>query len=680
MGQQFSSMDRHRILTSALDRARAKRSVRMAQIGRDRLEELVDIRSRNLERLQANLSILRKAVEDAGGFFFLARTSREAVEYLLKVVGDGRVVVKSKSMTAEEIGLERALASAGKVVVETDLGERVVQMAGVRPSHILAPAIHMTAAEVARLLSPSLGPEPEDIVRYVRESLRPYFLEADVGVIGANAVSAEDGAILIVTNEGNDRLVSALPRTLICVTGVEKAVSNLYEALRMVEVQVASATGQRLTSYLTILTPRSEDLGRGRSLHLILVDNGRIDTLEDPEISDTLKCIRCSACFNVCPTYRVVGGHLFGHVYTGPIGLPWTYITAGVREAAGFADLCISCGLCVNECPVRIDIPDIISKIKYRAVLEGVYKPFWLAANIDTLLRLGQMAPSLANQFIKRRPLRLLAEKVLKIDHRRVLPHFPSERMWSLVRRVGHAANPRFRAVLYTDSLIQYLLPSIAFRAAELLVGNGVEVAIPRQRGSGMPLIQNGLLGKAAKTARDNVKKLYRHVLKGYDIICLEPTSLYCIKKIYPGLTKLDEASKVAERSYGFSEYLVERCGFNNSKKGWGRVFYHWPCHARGESKASTVLLLERLGYEVRSLDVGCCGMAGLWGLKAGPRGYGLSAEIGAEVSAAYREAGAETLVTDSTVCMLQLRQFYMERVFHITDLIFNSWVGGGDG
>ncbi|MEM4417799.1 MAG: heterodisulfide reductase-related iron-sulfur binding cluster, partial [Nitrososphaerota archaeon] len=156
---------------------------------------------------------------------------------------------------------------------------------------------------------------------------------------------------------------------------------------------------------------------------------------------------------------------------------------------------------------------------------------------------------------------------------------------------------------------------------------------------------------------------------------------LYCIKDIYPGLTKLDEASKVAERSYGFSEYLVERCGFNTSKKIGGRVFYHWPCHARGgESKASTVLLLERLGYEVRSLDVGCCGMAGLWGLKAGPRGYGLSAEIGVEVSAAYMEAGAETLVTDSTVCMLQLRQFYMGRVFHITDLIFKGWVGGGDG
>jgi len=657
------------LLRKSLDRVRSSRGVRMAEINPSLLRELQSFRDRNIGMLASNVERLRRAVEGGGGHFYLARNQSQAAEYVVDIVrrSGGRLILKTKSMTTEEIGLNHALESAGLKVVETDMGERVIQLTGEKPSHILAPAIHLTAAEISRALSSDLEPSPSEIVKYVRNDLRGYFLKADVGVTGANAISAEDGSILIVTNEGNERLVTSIPKTYICVAGVEKIASNIYEALRTVEVQINSATGQRLTTYLTIVSPLAKEFRNGRDFHLIIVDNGRLEASRDVELSETLRCIRCSACFNVCPTYRIVGGRLFGHIYTGPIGIPWTYITAGTEAAAGFSHLCISCGLCMRECPVNIDIPYLISVVKYRAVRSGSFRPSFLARNYDAILKTASRFPRLANMALSNTFTRALMERLVGIDRRRVLPPIPVESIPKLFKRVRRPENPVGRAALFTDSLIMYLYPRLGFEAALMLSSLGVDVSLPPQRGSGMPLIQSGLLDMARKVAAVNVETLTQYVDSDHEIVCLEPTAEYMLKKVYPKLLKTAEADKVARRTRSLSEYILRIAGHAGGRMG--RVIYHWPCHGREVyDHPPTRLLLERLGFEVHMLDTGCCGMAGVWGVGLG---FEMSSMIVGEVREAVESIGDLDVVTDSTVCMMQLQQFLRNRVIHVASLLY---------
>jgi L-lactate utilization protein LutB len=556
-------------------------------------------------------------------------------------------------------------------VVETDMGERIIQLAGEKPSHILAPAIHMTASEISKILSSNLQPTPSAIVRHVRDDLRRYFLMADVGITGANAISADTGSIIIVTNEGNERLVTSIPRIYICVAGVEKVVSNMYEALRTVEIQVASATGQRLTSYLTIISPNAREFGEGREFHLVLVDNGRMRASGDAELRETLRCIRCSACFNVCPTYRLVGGKIFGHIYTGPIGIPWTYITAGAEAAAGFSHLCISCGLCMGECPVNIDIPYLISAVKDRAVRSGSSKPPFLAANYERILRTASRLPHLSNIILSNPSMRTLMEKILDIDHRRILPSIPSKSLRELFRRVEKPEHPVGKAVLFTDSMIMYLFPELGLEAGLMLSGLGVDVSLPPQTGSGMPLFQNGLLDLARKVANLNVDNLAPYVESDHEVVCLEPTAEYMLRRIYPKLLKTVKASKVALRTYSLSNYLIKILEVEALEPVYGRLIYHWPCHSRDlHAHPPTRLLLERLGYDVLGLDVGCCGMAGVWGVGAG---FEMSRMIVGELVEAVDRIGGETVVTDSTICLLQLQQFLKNKVIHSISLLHEN-------
>ncbi|MEM4316035.1 MAG: LUD domain-containing protein [Nitrososphaerota archaeon] len=672
MGEVETSSSRIAFLRMSLDRVRRARAMMMSRLPHRTLEELNTIRERSIREIETNKETLRNAVESAGGHFILAENAAQATEYVLDIVrrSGGRLVVKSKSMTSEEIDLNHILERAGFHVVETDLGERIVQTAGERPTHILAPALHLTSAEVSRILTGETGHTPSDIVDYMRREMKRYFFTADVGITGANSISAEDGSILIVTNEGNDRFVTTIPRTYVCVAGVEKVVSNLEEALRMVEVQVASATGQRLTSYLTIISPKSEDFGRGRQFHLVLVDNGRLVAAKEPELAETLKCIRCAACFNVCPTYRVVGGHVFGHRYTGPIGIPWTYITAGSAASASFSGMCISCGLCQIECPVKIDIPHLISFVKEREVMSGHRKPSPLARHYERLIRIGARMPRVANSILQDGPSRLLLERFFGLNRRRSLPKFPSKSLPRLFATLDRPGNPVARVALFTDSLIMYVFPELGIEAARTLKNLDIESLLPEQWGSGMPLIQNGYLSDARKVAEKNVKSLARYVNSGLEIICLEPTSEYCLKEVYPKLLNSQEAYLVKSKTRSFYEYLtgpVEKLDTHGQK---GRILYHMPCHSRPlYNEAPTITILKRLGYEVSQIEAGCCGMAGVWGVV----NFHLSELVAGELLEAVEKSGNGTIVSDSTICMIQLQQFYGGETRHAISLIYEN-------
>ncbi len=299
--------------------------------------------------------------------------SARAMVLKIAIKNGTRLAVKAKSMVSEEIGLNDALIDAGIVPVETDLGEWIVQLAEEPPSHILAPAIHKRRREIRDLLARVLGrPMPDDaagLTEVARNELRGRFAQAELGISGANFLVAETGSFLLIENEGNIRLTTSLPKIHVAVVGIEKIVPRLQDLGPLVRIITRSATGQPISCYQTLVTsPKTslEDDGP-EEIHLILLDNGRSKLLEDDLTAETLRCIRCSACLNVCPVYRQIGGHAYGSVYPGPIGAIFTPLIAGMHAASQLPGASSLCGACREVCPVDIDIPGVLLHLRHRA-------------------------------------------------------------------------------------------------------------------------------------------------------------------------------------------------------------------------------------------------------------------------------------------------------------------------
>lgn len=339
------------------------------------------VKAHVIEHLDLYLERFADAAEAAGARLHFAVDAAEARAVILDIARrhDARRVVKSKSMTTEEIELNAALEADGREVVETDLGEYILQLAGETPSHIIAPAIHKTKEEVADLFAEKhAAPRREtvdEMTREAREMLRERFRRADLGVSGVNFAVAETGAIAIVENEGNARLATSLPRVHVAVMGMEKIVPDLAALGVFLKILARSATGQKMSSYVSLLTgPKKVDEEDGPDeLHVVVLDNGRSRLLADPELREALYCIRCGACLNVCPVYRHAGGHSYGSVYSGPIG---AVITPSLVDPASAAPSIAGqlpfasslCGACREVCPVRIDLPRLLLEQRRRVV------------------------------------------------------------------------------------------------------------------------------------------------------------------------------------------------------------------------------------------------------------------------------------------------------------------------
>jgi L-lactate dehydrogenase complex protein LldF len=338
-------------------------------------EELRDraraIKEATLQRLDHWLERLVANVEGRGGHVHYATTGDEARDIILDICrrAGARLAVKTKSMATEEIELNEALGRAGITPVETDLGEYIIQLAHEKPSHIIAPAIHKTKGQVAELFSRELrrrvAADPEALTRVARGELREKFLQADVGITGANFAVAETGTIVLVTNEGNGRMVTSLPPVHIAVVGVEKVIPSLTDLMVFLGILARSATGQKLSVYTTLVQgPRRPDELEGPDeLHLVLLDNGRIRQLAGP-LREALSCLRCGACLNVCPVYRQTGGHAYGYTYPGPIGILLTAMLHGQAAVTELAHASSLCGACAEACPVRIDIPKMLIELR----------------------------------------------------------------------------------------------------------------------------------------------------------------------------------------------------------------------------------------------------------------------------------------------------------------------------
>jgi iron-sulfur cluster protein len=645
------------------------------------------------ERFKAN-------AERAGATVHLAATAREANAIIHEIARENGVrrAVKSKSMTAEETGLNRYLEDRGLEVTETDLGEWIVQLRREGPSHMVMPAIHLSRHQVADLFGEVTGKaqeaDIEGLVKVARRALRQKFLDADMGITGANFALADTGTIGLVTNEGNARLVTSLPRVHVALVGLEKLVPGLDEALRILQVLPRNATGQAISSYVTWITGATECAatpGGRKRMHVVFLDNGRRDLAQDPVFSPVLRCVRCGACANVCPVYRMVGGHRFGHIYIGAIGLILTYFFHGRDKARNLVQNCISCGACRSVCAAGIDLPHLIQEVHTRVMdeeghpLKGLLLSHMLTHRrlFHGLLKAARSAQAPVTD--QTAYLRHLPHIFSEAHRFRALPAMAERafrEQWPEIRR--QVRSPRGRVALFAGCLQDFVYPEQLRAACDLLAGLRVAVTFPMdQTCCGLPAQMMGETRAAREVARMNLEVMAATDAEHILTLCASCASH--LKNAYPVLLGGNPALSArlrafADRVVPLSVYLNDILGVTPMEMGDAAtpVTWHSPCHlCRGLGVRNAPLeLIEKSGYRLLRADEEetCCGFGGSYST----RFPGISAEILTKKLDDAGKTGARVLVTECPGCILQLRGGAVKRkdnlrVQHLAELLVHK-------
>lgn len=367
-------------MRNATDTFAMKRTDAMAGLPVEEWREQASaLRVHVLDNLSDYVDRFAKHAAKAGANVHRAEDSKTAGEIIASVLKDHRIgrVVKSKSMVSEEIHLNDHLERQGITVVETDLGEYIIQIAGEGPSHIIVPAIHKDRRQVGKLFAEKLGCEYSDdpaiLTGVAKKVLREEFLSAKAGISGANFAVADSGSIVLFTNEGNGRMCTTLPPLHIVILSIEKIIPSLADLPKFIRLLPRSATGQMITSYLSVITGSrkpGESTG-AHEMHIVLLDNGRSELVRG-EYREMFKCVRCGACLNACPVYRMVGGHAYGSTYPGPMGIVLTALLEGMEHACSLVDATTLCGACADVCPVKVPLPKLLRKLRESRVEQGL--------------------------------------------------------------------------------------------------------------------------------------------------------------------------------------------------------------------------------------------------------------------------------------------------------------------
>ncbi len=390
-------------LRRAVDAFRAKRdeAIKAFPYVEEEKKKLQETKDFVIQHLDDFIDKTEKMVKTMHGNFYFAKDKKEALKVLKKLTGTGKTIVKGKSITSEEIDMNENLEKWGNTVYETDLGEFIVQNLKSRPMHILAPAVNIPKEKVAELFSKiankTLPPDPEKLTAFAREFLRDKYMEADIGISGANAITADTGSVFLFENEGNIRFATNAPDIHIVFAGIEKILPTLSDGFRLLEV-VSRYAGYLAMTYVSIVSGPSKtgDIEKTivygahgpREFHVILYDNGRSEVAKDPDIAPILRCVRCGACMYECAIYPITTGY-WGYKYMGGIGVPWTaYISGGLKKAAPMAFTCTLCGRCVKYCPMDIDTPEIVLKLRELLKEKGYIPPF-IKSMVETVMKDG---------------------------------------------------------------------------------------------------------------------------------------------------------------------------------------------------------------------------------------------------------------------------------------------------
>jgi len=687
-----------------------------------------------IERLPELMEQLRETITERGGHVYLAEDAADARDYVQSVCeeADASRAVKSKSITNEEIELNEALEATGMEVVETDLAEFILQLADEPPSHIVAPAIHRTRERISDLFRERFETDRpletgEDLTRFARDVLRRKFLTSDVGITGANFISADRGSLVFVESEGNIRMVTQVPPVHVAVAGVEKILPREDQFGPFIELLAASGTGQPLTSYTSILQPpldlptfsfNGDEVSDERSFHLVLLDNGRFDMRSDDQLREALYCIRCSACLNTCANFQVVGGHAFGgQTYSGGIGGSWEAGTHGLDQAH-FNELCTGCSRCVPQCPVRIDIPWLNTVLRDRLnhaedpdVFSAVYQGLMPADEPDSGISLekqffgrfeqfaewGSRFAPLSNWISRLAPVRKLLSWMVDVAPERDLPAFesrtltercrldpPSEDL-SEVRATGPATrlDPDRPVLLVADPFTNYVNADWGKAVYDLYRHLGLRVEVSEPLAAGRSALSQGMIATATRQAQHAARALDTYRSDGYEIVVVEPSELAMYRMDHERL--LDDADlfeQLREGCYGPVEYLIhflERQGlepsevFDAGDAGSTRLFYHAHCQQRTLDLESPVCrALEGAGFTVRTSTAECCGMAGSFGYKEGYYEVSQAAaeHLFDERDAAYPSGETYRTVASGVSCREQIQQGTRADVFHPAQLL----------
>jgi L-lactate dehydrogenase complex protein LldF len=565
-------------------------------------------------------------------------------------------------------------------VSETDLGEWIVQLAGERPSHMVMPAIHMTKEQVAEVFSKEvnqrLAADIPALVKLARKELRTKFLNAEMGVSGANIAVAETGSIVIITNEGNDRLVTTLPNTHVAIVGVEKLVAHFTDILPILKALPRSATAQLLTSYVSIITgPSPNTDGSLKNLHIVLMDNHRTEMADDPMFKEALQCIRCGSCLNVCPVFRLVGGHVFGKIYTGGIGTILTAWFDELKKSEEIQGLCIQCGNCVAVCPAKVPIPDMILELRRRLVKQQgpslkEKAAFGIVNNRRLFHTVLRAASTVQRPFAKDGFIRHLPMFLSDLCEFRSLPAVAEEPFRDKFPKIEQHVNSRSglkeKAAFYAGCLIDFAYPETGEAVLNVLNKAGIEVVFPEaQTCCGAPARFAGAYEVAAGNATANIDALLREDVTYVVSAC--PTCTVALKhdfsKTFASLgmsESLPRAAALAAKVIDFStlaKKLIDE-GRLTLKEGnhLAKITYHDSCHLKKILKADQEPreILSKAGFELVEMfesDM-CCGMGGSYSLKL-PE---ISAPILRRKLTNIKNTGARIVAMDCPGCAMQIR------------------------
>ncbi|HYJ12461.1 MAG TPA: LUD domain-containing protein [Thermomicrobiales bacterium] len=691
-------------LTNFQQSWRRDRTNVMAEVDFENLRGMLKAaKTEAIDNLDHYLEQFVQQAEAVGSIVHFAADAEEATAIIHSIATQHgvKLIAKSKSMVSEEIELNAYLAEDGIDVVETDLGEWIVQLRGERPSHMVMPAIHLSRQEVGDIFTEELGRDisRENVTEQVhaaRDVIRDVFFNAGMGITGANALIAEDGTVMMVTNEGNGRLTSSIPPVHVVLAGIEKLVPTYDDAVTQIRVLARSATAQRLTVYTTFIhgpTP-------GHEQHIVLVDNGRRRMREMPEFREALHCIRCAACANVCPPYREVGGHVFGYIYSGAIGLVVTPFLNGLEAAAGPQSMCLSCNACETVCPVDIPLPRQILDVRAMVAAEkGMKQPkaavldAWSHAKVmNLLLKVGtkaQLPLTRGKPYIRNRKLPLLKSQT----RWRSLPALSQRPLRDRLRReVPTAGAPLIpnaaaglKVVLFPGCMTDRIYPEQGEAVATVLGALGVELVNP----SGIHccgLIPNnsGDIPHAKSMAKSTIERLER-VPADY-IVSGSASCVAMLGQDYLHLFR-DEpawklrAEKLAAKILDFTHFLADvaqlPAGALGSVDGTRRdLTYHDSCqglNALGLNSEPRYLLEEVMGDHLVELQENtlCCGFGGSFSFE-----YPEVAERLMNRKLGNAEAtGTRLIVTDNQGCIMHLRggldaQGRRIEVKHIAELL----------
>jgi iron-sulfur cluster protein len=648
----------------------------------------------------------------SGAHIFEAKDARSANGYVLNLAQQHSVkhIVKSKSMLTEEIELREHLEKQGIEVKETDIGEWIVQLAGERPAHIVGPAIHKTIEQVAALFSRATGQEleadPQVLLTACRQALRQSYIQADMGISGANMAIAETGTVAIVTNEGNGCMSTTLPPVYVAVVGYEKIISSWEDAMAILRLLSRSTMLLKMPVYISYITGPSRSYaipgvaqleGQGPTeVHIVLVDNGRMAMRESADFREALYCLRCGACLNICPVFGSVAGQTYGYIYQGGIGTILTAFLHGIDKAKDLANLCLGCMACQQVCPVRIDIPRMIKRLKVELVdRKGLPLSRRVAygnilkhpGRLDRAVKLGSylQRPFVDKDSMMRKlpyPLNSLTETIS-------LPALPANSLKTRLKGYSlPSSGSRPRVAFYAGCVATYAYPDLGEDVMKVLPEYGAEPYYPAgQACCGAPALHAGDIKTAVSLAKTNITALERDEPDYIVTVC--PGCAMLLQKEYPELLagKLgwsERANQLASKVRDFSQLILELTPSAEKKpSSHGKVTYHDPCHLKrglGIQNEPRQLLV-REGFELVEMfdsDV-CCGFGGQVVLDYPELSQSILKRKLDEIEA----TGVDIVVTNCVACVLQLRGGLDKRqskirVVHSARLVAEQAKSGG--